>query len=181
MTQQPAAAPTPPADQRPDSTSPAQPSAQPHPGQPYPGQPHPGQPHTGPLYPAQPYSAQPYPGPAPAHPPVVPPPPPAGRWQPERVDVLPGTEFGLVQLRVSPITSGLAIGSLIAGIASILVSFLVLCFGLVGSDQSWGGWVSGAFTVLSVVVGGGAVAVGLGARRQIRRSGRTGQVRFTGR
>jgi hypothetical protein len=94
---------------------------------------------------------------------------------------MPGTEFGLIQLRVAPITSGLAIGSLIAGIASILVSFLVLCFGLAGSDQSWGGWVSGAFTLLSVVVGGGAVAVGLGARRQISRSGRTGQVRFTGR
>ena len=41
---------------------------------------------------------------------AVPPPPPSGRWRPERVDVLPGTEFSLVQLRVEPITSGLAIG-----------------------------------------------------------------------
>lgn len=110
----------------------------------------------------------------------VPPPPSSGRWQPERVDPMPGTEFGLVQLRVQPITSGLAIGSLIAGIAAIVVSFLVLCFGLAGADGGWGGWVAGAFTVLSVAAGGGAVAVGLTARRQIRRSGRTGQVRFTG-
>lgn len=93
---------------------------------------------------------------------------------------MPGTEFGLVQLRVQPITSGLAIGSLIAGIGAIVVSFLVLCFGLAGSNDGWGGWVAGAFTVLSVVAGGGAVAVGLVARRQIRRSGQTGQVRFTG-
>jgi hypothetical protein len=110
----------------------------------------------------------------------VPPPPSSGRWQPERVDPVPGTEFGLVQLRVQPITSGLAIGSLIAGIGAIVVSFLVLCFGLAGSGDGWGGWVAGAFTVLGVVAGGGAVAVGLVARRQIRRSGQTGQVRFTG-
>ena len=111
---------------------------------------------------------------------AVPPPPPSGRWRPERVDALPGTEFGLVQLRVEPITSGLAIGSLIAGIGSILVSLLVLCFGAAGSSGGWGGWVSGAFTLLSVAAGGGAVALGLVSRRQVRRSGRTGQVRFTG-
>jgi hypothetical protein len=122
------------------------------------------------------------PPPPPTHyPAAVPPPPPAGRWLPQRVDPLPGTEFGLVQLQVSPITSGLAIGSLIAGLGSILVSLLVLCFGLAGSSAGWGGWVAGAFTVLGVAVGGGAVTLGLVARRQIRRPGQTGQVRFTGR
>jgi hypothetical protein len=93
---------------------------------------------------------------------------------------MPGTDFGLVRLRVEPITSGLAIGSLIVGIGAILVSLLVFCFGLAGSSDGWGGWVSGAFTVLSVLAGAGSVGVGLGARRQIRHSGRTGQVRFTG-
>jgi hypothetical protein len=137
------------------------PSAPPMPQ--YPGQQYPGQQHPVPMPPAQ-----------------VPPPSPSGRWQPERVDPLPGTEFGLVQLRVLPITSGLAIGSLVAGIGSILVSFLVLCFGVTGADSGWGGWVSGAFTVLSVIFGIGAAALGLVARRQIRRSGHTGQVRFTG-
>jgi hypothetical protein len=94
--------------------------------------------------------------------------------------MMPGTDFGLVQLRVEPITSGLAIGSLIAGIGSIVVSLLVLCFGLAGASEGWGGWVSGAFTLLSVAVGGGAVAIGAVSRRQVRRSGQTGQVRFTG-
>src|SRR4051812_22079866 len=74
----------------------------------------------------------PAPGVTPPPPGPVPPPPPSGRWQPERVVPVPGTEFGLIQLRVVPITSGLAIGSLVAGIAAILVSFLVLCFGLTG-------------------------------------------------
>lgn len=112
--------------------------------------------------------------------PAVPPPPPAGRWEPERVDPLPGTEFGLVHMRVVPITSGLAIGSLMAGIGAILVSLLVFCFGLVGSESDWGGWVSGAFTLLSVAIGGGAAVVGAVARRQIRRAGEPGHVRFTG-
>jgi hypothetical protein len=111
------------------------------------------------------------------------PPPSDGQWRPSRVDPVAGTEFALVQLQVSPITSGQATGSLIAGIGSILVSLLVLCFGLTGSSgtQDWGGWVAGAFTVLGVLVGAGAVALGLVARRQIRRSGRPGRIRFTGR
>ncbi|MCU7723222.1 hypothetical protein ODJ79_05825 [Actinoplanes sp. KI2] len=121
-------------------------------------------------------SQQPYPYPAP-----VPPPPPSGRWQPERVDQVPGTEFALVQLRVEPLTSGLAIGSLLAGIAAILVSMLVLCFGLLGAQDGWGAVVGGAFTLLSVIGGVGAIVVGLVARRQIRGSGGSGQVRFTGR
>ena len=118
---------------------------------------------------------QPYPYAAP-----VPPPPPNGRWQPERVDAVPGTEFGLVQLRVEPITSGLAIGSLVAGIGAVLVSFIALCFGLVGAAPGWGALISGAFTLLSALGGAGSIVLGLVARRQIRRSGRTGQVRFTG-
>jgi hypothetical protein len=116
----------------------------------------------------------------PPYAPSVQPPPPSGRWQPARVDAVPGTEFGLVQLKVVPITSGLAIGSLIAGIGAILVSTLVLCFGLTGAGAGWGALVAGAFTLPSVLGGGGAIAVGLVARRQIRSSGRTGQVRFTG-
>jgi len=101
-------------------------------------------------------------------------------WRPERIEPVPGTEFGLVQLKVAPITSGLAVGALIAGIASILVSMLVLCFGLVGSSEGWGGAVAGAFALLGVLVGGGAVGLGLTARRQIRGSGQAGRVRFAG-
>ena len=114
-----------------------------------------------------------------AGPPV--PPRPTETWTPERVEPVAGTEFGLVQLRVAPITSGLATGSLIAGIAAILISTLVLCFGLLGLSDGWGAVVAGAFALLGVLVGGGAVGVGLAARRQIQRSGQDGRVRFVGR
>ena len=120
--------------------------------------------------PGSPYAAAP-----------VPPPPPDGLWQPSRVDPVAGTEYGLLQLQVAPATSGRAIGSLIAGIGSILASVLVLCFGLLGSADGWGGWVAGAFSLLSVLIGGGAVALGVIAVRQIRRSGADGRLRFTGR
>ena len=120
-------------------------------------------------------------GPAQPYAPPVPPPSPAGRWQPHRIDPLPGTQYGLVQLRVEPLTSGLAISSLIAGIGSIVVSLVVVCGGLSGAHAGWGAWFAGAFALLSVLAGGGAVVVGAIARRQIRRSGQPGQVRFTGR
>ena len=110
------------------------------------------------------------------------PPPAAGdRWKPARVEPVAGTEFALIQLQVPPISSGLATGSLIAGIASILVSFLVFCFGLSGASAGWGGLVGGAFTLLAVLAGGGALALGLIAIRQIRRAAEPGQIRFTGR
>jgi uncharacterized protein (TIGR03382 family) len=70
---------------------------------------------------------------------------------------------------------------MMAGIGSILVAVLVLCFGSAGSSAGWGGWVAGAFTLLAVLSGGGAVAVGLVARRQIRRSGQDGRLHFVGR
>ncbi|BCJ44281.1 hypothetical protein GCM10010168_10940 [Actinoplanes ianthinogenes] len=114
-------------------------------------------------------------GPPPYGPPL--PPQSVSGWEAERVDVVTGTDFGLVQLRVVPITSGLAIGGLAAGIGSILVAILVVCFGFSGA----GSWVAGAFTLLSVLAGGGAVAASLIAMRQIRRSGGPGRVRFTGR
>jgi hypothetical protein len=107
--------------------------------------------------------------------------PPDRQWAPARVEPVAGTEFGLVQLKVPPLASGLAAGSLIAGIASIGVSGLVLCFGLVGAQDGWGGAVAGAFALLGTLIGGGAVALGLVATRQIRRSARPGQMRFTGR
>ncbi|MEV6343349.1 hypothetical protein [Actinoplanes sp. NPDC051851] len=122
----------------------------------------------------------PYGPPSPQYGPPMVAPPSAG-WELDRVDRLAGTDFGLAQLRVVPITSGLAIGGLIAGIGAILVAFLVLCFGLAGSGSSWGALVAGAFTLLAMLAGGGAVAAGLIAMRQIRRSAAPGRVHFTGR
>ncbi|MEV6601275.1 hypothetical protein AB0M36_31125 [Actinoplanes sp. NPDC051346] len=113
--------------------------------------------------------------------PVVPPPPHDGAWSPARVDPVAGTEYGLVHLTVVPAMSGQATGSLIAGIASILVSTLVLCFGLVGAGEGWGALVAGAFALLAVLLGAGAVAGALIAMRQIRGSGLAGRLRFKGR
>ena len=121
------------------------------------------------------------PGYHPAFPATVPPPPAEGRWRPGRVEAVPGTGFAVVHPQIAPVTSGLGVGSLIAGIAAILVSFLVLCFGLAGADSTWGPWVAAAFTVLGVLAGAGGIGLGLAARRQIRRSGQPGRIRFTGR
>ncbi len=138
-----------------------------------------------PMAPQQmpPMAPQQMPPMAPQH--MVPPhmaPPAAGEtWTAERMDPVAGTPFGLVQLRVAPITSGLAVGSLVAGVAGILVSTLVLCFGVAGASAGWGALVGGAFTLLAVLAGGGSISLGLAARRQIRRSGQEGRLRFTGR
>jgi hypothetical protein len=146
-----------------------------------------GHAHPGYLQPVEPVPVPAYPGAGlhpvgvPFQPPPVPPPPADGRWVPERVDPVAGTEFGLVRFQVPPVASGLATGSMIAGIGAILISFLVLCFGLTGSSAGWGGWVAGAFALLGVLFGGGAVALGFVALRQIRRSAEPGVMRFTGR
>jgi hypothetical protein len=113
--------------------------------------------------------------------PPVPPPPPEGRWHPERVEAVPGTGFGVVHFKVAPLMSGFAVGSLIAGIAAILLSFVVLTLGLWGVSGGWGAWVAGAFTVPGGLAGLAGIALGLVAMSQIRRSGQPGRIRFTGR
>jgi hypothetical protein len=94
---------------------------------------------------------------------------PQGR--PVRVDPVPGTDFGVAYLAVSPTVSGLAVGSMVAGIGSALVALVVVCFGVTGAGSGWGPLVSGAFAILAGLVGGGALAGGLVARRQIGHSG----------
>ncbi|MEU7930264.1 hypothetical protein [Micromonospora echinofusca] len=84
-----------------------------------------------------------------------------------------------MHLDVPPVTSGLAVGSLVAGIVSTLVSLLVICVGAVGGVG--GAWAAGAFTVLGVLAGAGAVVAGLLGMRQIRRPAPPPVVRFTGR
>jgi hypothetical protein len=84
------------------------------------------------------------------------------------VEPVPGTPFALGYLSVSPTTSGMAVGSLVAGIASLLVLTLVTCFGFVGAGAGWGGWVAGAFAVLAAVLGLAGVGLGIVSTRQIR-------------
>ncbi|MEU9507561.1 hypothetical protein AB0D32_14900 [Micromonospora sp. NPDC048170] len=109
----------------------------------------------------------------------MPPPPREAARPPKRVDPVAGTPFGVVHLDVPPVTSGLAVGSLVAGIASTLVAMLVICLGAVA--RTGGAWAAGAFTVLGVLAGAGAVVAGLLALRQIRRPAAPPAVRFTGR
>jgi hypothetical protein len=92
---------------------------------------------------------------------------------------VPGTRFALGYLAVPPTTSGMAVGSLVAGVASLLVFTLVACFGFAGARAGWGGWVAGAFAVLAAVLGFAGVGLGLVSLRQVRHG--VGAARRTGR
>jgi hypothetical protein len=87
-----------------------------------------------------------------------------------RAEPVPGTEYGVLYLGVPVLQSGLAIGSLVAGIGSILVSFVVGCFGIAGSQDGWGPAVSGAFVALGTIIGIAAIGLGILGLRQVRRS-----------
>jgi hypothetical protein len=117
------------------------------------------------------YAGAPYPG-YPPQPVRQPPPRPAGPGlpMPVRVDPVPGTAFGVAYLGVPPTYAGQAIGSLVAGIGSILVATIVACFGEAGARGGWGPVVAGAFAVLAALIGLGAVGLALFALREIRRS-----------
>ena len=106
-------------------------------------------------------------------PPPVPPPLPPGvpRLRPARIEPVPGTQFGVAIPALHPTVSGLAVGSLVAGIGSDVVSVLVFCFGVAGAQSGWGALVAGAFAALAFLVGAGAAGASLAARRQIGDSG----------
>lgn len=168
-----------------DPTAPGRPQAAPE-GEPLAGSlsgwavptPHPGVAPPAPPGPGgTPPTSTPGWGPLPAAPP---PPPRDALRRPSRVDAVPGTQFGVVYLDVPAVTSGLAVGALVAGVVSILVSLLVLCVGVTGAD--WDGvWAAGAFTVLGALSGAGAVGAGLLGLRQIHRPLPPPAVRFSGR
>jgi hypothetical protein len=81
---------------------------------------------------------------------------------------MPGTPYGLAILRVPPVTSGPAIGAMIAGIGSILVALATACFGATGASAGWGALVAGAFAILAVLLGVAALCTGLMSARSIR-------------
>ena len=87
-----------------------------------------------------------------------------------RIEPVAGTDFGLAYARVAPVRSGPGIGSLIVGIASILVAGLEICLGLTGSVKGWGPLVAGAFAILAFVLGSGAAVLATLARRAIKRA-----------
>ncbi|MET7417855.1 hypothetical protein [Dactylosporangium sp. NPDC005555] len=100
------------------------------------------------------------------------PPPPHAQPAGMRIDHVQGTPFGVAYPMVQPVPNGPAIGSLVAGIASVFVGLTVSCFGLLGASEGWGPVAGGAFTILAVFLGLGAVGLGVFGMRQIRRVGR---------
>lgn len=89
-----------------------------------------------------------------------------------RVDIVRGTPFGVAYPLVQSTPSGPSIGSLIAGIASVLVSLIVTCLGVSGAADGWGPAAGGAFAALAVFLGLGAIGLGVFGMRQIRLAGR---------
>lgn len=98
-----------------------------------------------------------------------------------RIEPVPGTEFGVAYASVPPVVSGLAVGSLVAGIGSILVALVVTCFGLAGARGGWGAWTAGAFALLALLASAVAIMLGLLARRQISAPAPASAVRYSGR
>jgi len=89
---------------------------------------------------------------------------------PARIEPVPGTPYGLAILPIRPILTGLASGSLAAGIAGLLVCGVVALFALASASADWGALAAGAFAVLALVLGIGGVVLGSLGLRQIRRS-----------
>lgn len=89
-----------------------------------------------------------------------------------RIDLVQGTPFGVAYPLIQATPSGPAIGSLVAGIASIFVGLMVTCLGLAGAAEGWGPVAGGAFTILATFLGLGAIGLGVFAMRQVRRAGR---------
>jgi hypothetical protein len=96
------------------------------------------------------------------------------------VQDLPGTPYGLMIMGVMPTVSGPGIAAMVAGIASIMVTVVELCFGLVGSADGWGTLVAGAFAVLAGALSVGAIGLGTVSLRQIRQARETVGMRGRG-
>ncbi|MFS8477913.1 MAG: hypothetical protein FWJ93_02895 [Micromonosporaceae bacterium] len=117
---------------------------------------------------AEPYLAPPgssaTPGPVP--------PPAGGPWRrPRRIEPVPDTPYGLAYLDVARPTSGPSVGALVTGIAALLVTLLMGCFGLIATTAGTGALVGGAFGVLAALLGSAGIGLGLVGIRQVRRTG----------
>jgi hypothetical protein len=113
-----------------------------------------------------------YPVPPAASPP---PPPREAIRRPIRVEPVPDTQYGLAIYGQPPTVSGPAIGSLVAGIASILVSLIVSCLALVETgaaeqNAGTGALVGGAFAVLAACLGIAGIGLGLAGMRQTKQA-----------
>lgn len=119
--------------------------------------------------------------PGPATGAAVPPPPPDAWRRPVRLEPMVDAPYALAILAPPEATSGPAVGSLVAGIAGIVVALAGSCLGLVGAPEGWGLGVSGAFAVLAGWLGLAGIGLGLVGIRQTARSRDAATVRPTGR
>jgi hypothetical protein len=109
--------------------------------------------------------------------PVAPPPRESIR-RPIRVEPVPETPYGLAIYGAPPTVSGPSVGSLVAGIAAILVSLVVSCLALVemtaqpddGGTSGMGALVGGAFAVLAGCLGIAGIGLGVAGMRQTGRA-----------
>jgi hypothetical protein len=92
--------------------------------------------------------------------------PDEGLERPVAVVPVAGTPYGLAVVGLPASSSGPASASLPLGLGSILVSFVVLCFGTVGAQNGWGPIVAGAFALPAVFGGVAATVLGRVGRRQ---------------
>ena len=88
---------------------------------------------------------------------------------PVAFEAVPGTPFGVAIVSVAPTASGPATASLVTGVASILVSLVVGCFGALGARNGWGPIVAGAFAVLAGFLGVTSLLLARTGMGQIRR------------
>lgn len=105
--------------------------------------------------------------------PVVPAPPPEAARRPVRIEPAEGTPYGLAIYAAPAALSGPSVSALVAGIASILVSLVVGCFGMVslslaaeGQAAGGGAATAAAFTALTLFLGVAAIGLGLVGIRQ---------------
>lgn len=89
---------------------------------------------------------------------------------PAYVEPIPGTDFGLAYAALPAVTSGQAVGALVAGIVAIMVSLVMICFGLIGASRGWGALVAGAFAILGALLSVAAITVARYAQRRIAAS-----------
>lgn len=100
------------------------------------------------------------------------PPPAGGPWRPpKRIEPVPDTSYGLAYLDVPRPTSGPSVGAMVVGIAALLVTLLMGCFGLLATTAGTGALVGGAFGVLAALLGGAGIGLGILGTRQVRRTG----------
>lgn len=93
-----------------------------------------------------------------------------GLPRPVAVAQVADTPFAVALVEVRGTPNGPAAASLVAGIASVLVSLVVVWFALLWADAGWGPKVAGAFAVLATALFGAAAGLARGGLRRIRTS-----------